>query len=172
MPEARDRERGKILSRAATIIEREQEWFAQLHTLDSGKSIREWRLDVEECAAVLDYYAGLADKLDGSIPPAGANGMTCVLLQSVGVVAPTLCSTDPSIRSSTPRGAGTAELIPDSMFIELEVCESRCVSGVLADRGRPRPRGRRSGLTAASRPWTGLRAARLTSRAGSPNILG
>ena len=86
-PKLGDRERGKILSRAATIIEREQERFAQLDTLDSGKPIGESRLDVEECAVVLDYYAGLADKLDGSIPPAGPDGMTFVLLEPVGVVA-------------------------------------------------------------------------------------
>ena len=86
-PGTPDRERGKILMRAAAILEREQERLALLDTLDCGKPIGESRLDVEECAIVLEYYAGLADKLDGSTPPAGPDGITFTIPEPVGVVA-------------------------------------------------------------------------------------
>ena len=79
--------RGKILMRAASIVEREVTRLANLESLDSGKPIAEALFDIEDCAALLEYYGGLAGKVDGSLPPAGPEGLTLVVHEPVGVVA-------------------------------------------------------------------------------------
>ena len=79
--------RGKILMRAASIVEREVTRLANLESLDSGKPIGEALFDIEDCAALLEYYGGLAGKVDGSLPPAGPDGLTLVVREPVGVVA-------------------------------------------------------------------------------------
>jgi acyl-CoA reductase-like NAD-dependent aldehyde dehydrogenase len=79
--------RGKILMRAASIVEREVTRLANLETLDCGKPIAEALFDIEDCAALLEYYGGLAGKVDGSLPPAGPDGLTMVVHEPVGVVA-------------------------------------------------------------------------------------
>lgn len=81
-----EHERGKILMRAASIVEREVARLAELESLDSGKPISEALFDIEDCAAVLEYYGGLAGKVDGSLPPAGPDGLTLVVHEPVGVV--------------------------------------------------------------------------------------
>ena len=75
------------MMRAASIIEREVTRLANLESLDSGKPIGEALLDIEDCSVVLEYYGGLAGKVDGSLPPAGPDGLTLVVREPVGVVA-------------------------------------------------------------------------------------
>ena len=82
-----EHERGKILMRAASIVEREVTRLANLESLDSGKPIGEALFDIEDCAVLLEYYGGLAGKVDGSLPPAGPDGLTLVVREPVGVVA-------------------------------------------------------------------------------------
>lgn len=79
-------DRGKVLARAAGIFERDLDDLARLESIDTGKPIAEALFDIEDCAAVLDYNAGLAGKIEGSMPPAGHDGITMVMHEPVGVV--------------------------------------------------------------------------------------
>jgi succinate-semialdehyde dehydrogenase/glutarate-semialdehyde dehydrogenase len=53
-------DRGVIISRAATILRRDREAFAQLATLEMGKLRGEALGEVDLCAAILEYYASNA----------------------------------------------------------------------------------------------------------------
>lgn len=58
-------ERGKILREAAKIIRRRVKDLATVEVMDTGKPFHEAVWDIEGCADVTDYYAGLAPTISG-----------------------------------------------------------------------------------------------------------
>jgi len=59
-------ERGKLLMKIATLIERDVDILASLETLDNGKAFSAAKgFDVTEAAACFRYYGGWADKISG-----------------------------------------------------------------------------------------------------------
>jgi betaine-aldehyde dehydrogenase len=79
-------ERGALLSRTADLLIRDREEIACLETLNTGKALRESRLDVDDVAAVFRYYAGLADKDVGRVVDAGSSTvLSRVVHEPVGV---------------------------------------------------------------------------------------
>jgi betaine-aldehyde dehydrogenase len=86
-PRTPERERGRILLRAADIVRRELERLAQMETTDSGKPIGESREDIAEVAFMFEYYGGWATKIYGEIPPVGPDAMSLVIKEPVGVAA-------------------------------------------------------------------------------------
>ena len=81
------RERGRILLRAATIVERDLEQLAEMETRDSGKPIGESREDIGEVAFMFEYYGGWATKVHGETIPLGPDAMSIVVKEPVGVAA-------------------------------------------------------------------------------------
>ena len=86
-PGTPERERGRILLRAAEIVNRELERLAQMEALDSGKPIVDARGDIAEVAFMFEYYGGWATKIHGDIPPVGPEAMSLVMKEPVGVAA-------------------------------------------------------------------------------------
>ena len=86
-PGTPERERGRILLRAAEIVNRELERLAQMEALDSGKPIVDARGDIAEVAFMFEYYGGWATKIHGDIPPVGPDAMSFVMKEPVGVAA-------------------------------------------------------------------------------------
>ncbi len=84
-PGTSERERGRILLRAAEIVSREHERLAQMESLDSGKPIGEAREDIAEVAFMFEYFGGWATKIDGEIPPVGPDALTLVVKEPMGV---------------------------------------------------------------------------------------
>lgn len=80
-------ERGRILTRTAALIRRDKERLARIETLDSGKPLRESLGDIETSAAYFEYYAGIADKLQGDTIPLGMDYVSFTLHEPVGVTA-------------------------------------------------------------------------------------
>ncbi|MCP5039268.1 MAG: aldehyde dehydrogenase family protein [Rhodobacteraceae bacterium] len=80
-------ERGRILTRTAALIRRDSERLAMIEVLDSGKPISEARGDVETTAAYFEYYAGMADKMQGDTIPLGPDFISLTLHEPVGVTA-------------------------------------------------------------------------------------
>ena len=60
-------ERGRVLERLASLIERDAEELARLETLDTGKTLEESRWDMADIAGIFRYFAGLADKDGGEV---------------------------------------------------------------------------------------------------------
>ncbi|MGH2660826.1 MAG: aldehyde dehydrogenase family protein [Actinomycetota bacterium] len=86
-PRTSERERGRILLRAADIARREHERLAELEALDSGKPIAEAREDIAEVAFMFEYYGGWATKIGGEIPPVGPDAISLVVKEPMGVAA-------------------------------------------------------------------------------------
>jgi aldehyde dehydrogenase (NAD+) len=62
-------ERGRILHRLSTLIEREAPRLAHLEARDVGKPISQARADVTACARYFEFYGGAADKVHGATIP-------------------------------------------------------------------------------------------------------
>ena len=86
-PRTSERERGRILLRAAEIVRREHERLARMETMDCGKPLAEARGDIAEVAFMFEYYGGWATKVHGEIPPVGPGALSLVVKEPVGVVA-------------------------------------------------------------------------------------
>jgi betaine-aldehyde dehydrogenase len=79
-------ERGRYLDRLAVAIETDREHLATLETADTGKTLRESRMDMDDIAGVVRYYAGLADKAAGEVVDAPTPGLRSVVFhEPVGV---------------------------------------------------------------------------------------
>ncbi|MHA1599401.1 MAG: aldehyde dehydrogenase family protein, partial [Alphaproteobacteria bacterium] len=79
--------RARILNRTAALIRRDAERLSIIETLDSGKPITESRGDIETAATYFEYYAGVADKLQGDTIPLGPDYISLTLHEPVGVTA-------------------------------------------------------------------------------------
>jgi aldehyde dehydrogenase (NAD+) len=80
-------ERGRILQRAATLLEQHQEELIEIESLDAGKPLAAVRR--QDMAAVIDtvrYYAGWCDKITGQVIPARPDALTYTVREPVGVV--------------------------------------------------------------------------------------
>jgi aldehyde dehydrogenase (NAD+) len=80
-------ERGRVLQRTAAIIRRDAARIAFVESLDSGKPLREAKGDVETTARYFEYYAGIADKLQGDTIPLGMDYLSFTLHEPVGITA-------------------------------------------------------------------------------------
>jgi betaine-aldehyde dehydrogenase len=79
-------ERGRLLGRLADAIEADREQLASLETDDTGKTLVESRMDMDDIAGVVRYYAGLADKDGGEVVDAPIPGLRSeVRREPVGV---------------------------------------------------------------------------------------
>jgi aldehyde dehydrogenase (NAD+) len=81
-------ERGRILQRAAALLEEHQEELIELESRDAGKPLASVRR--QDMAAVIDtvrYYAGWCDKITGQVIPARPDALTYTVREPVGVVA-------------------------------------------------------------------------------------
>ncbi|HEV7931633.1 MAG TPA: aldehyde dehydrogenase family protein [Actinomadura sp.] len=81
-------ERGRTLSRIADLLQRDREPIARAESLDTGKTLKEGRIDVDDVTAVFRYYAGLAGTHAGRMVDAGApNVISRIVHEPVGVCA-------------------------------------------------------------------------------------
>ena len=99
-------ERARILSRTAALIRRDAERLSTIETLDSGKPISESRGDIETSATYFEYYAGVADKLQGDTIPLGPDYVSLTLHEPVGVTAHVIPWNFPLV--TTARGVAPA----------------------------------------------------------------
>ncbi|WP_336939816.1 (Z)-2-((N-methylformamido)methylene)-5-hydroxybutyrolactone dehydrogenase [Acinetobacter pittii] len=81
-------QRGKLLYKLADLIEKTAPQLAQIETSDTGKIIRETSSQIAYVAEYYRYYAGIADKLEGSFLPIDKADMQAwIVREPVGVVA-------------------------------------------------------------------------------------
>ena len=80
-------ERGRILNRTAALIRQDAVRLARIETLDCGKPLREAKGDIETAARYFEYYAGIADKMQGDTIPLGPDYVSFTLHEPIGVTA-------------------------------------------------------------------------------------
>ncbi|HET6259928.1 MAG TPA: aldehyde dehydrogenase family protein [Pseudonocardia sp.] len=79
-------DRGALLRRVADLLVRDKEQIARTETLDTGKTLVESRIDVDDVTAVFRYYADLAGKDAGRIVDTGQpHVLSRVVAEPVGV---------------------------------------------------------------------------------------
>jgi acyl-CoA reductase-like NAD-dependent aldehyde dehydrogenase len=80
--------RARLLRQVGDIIARDADYLAELETRDTGKLAREMRGQLATIPEWFYYFAGLADKLEGTtIPSDKANFLVYTRREPVGVVA-------------------------------------------------------------------------------------
>ena len=82
-------ERGRLLQKAASLIEKHSEELAQLITLENGKPLWEARKEVGTAVSWTEYYAGWTTKMLGDTIPVSLPGqfLNYTIREPLGVVA-------------------------------------------------------------------------------------
>ena len=81
-------ERGDLLRRVADLLVRDREELARTECLDTGKTVKEGRIDVDDVVSVFRYYADLADKDAGRVVDTGnPDAISRIVHEPVGVCA-------------------------------------------------------------------------------------
>jgi aldehyde dehydrogenase (NAD+) len=80
------RKRGRLLFKAADLLEGRLDEFARLETAHNGKTLFESRIELNMTVATLRYYAGWADKLTGDTLPVDGPFFVYTLREPIGVV--------------------------------------------------------------------------------------
>ncbi|CAM5350347.1 aldehyde dehydrogenase family protein [Streptomyces chartreusis] len=81
------RHRADLLLRVRDLLLRDKEDIARSETLDTGKTLTEGRIDVEDVANAFRYFAELAGKDGGRVVDVGPDVLSRVVYQPVGVCA-------------------------------------------------------------------------------------
>lgn len=81
-------DRGRILYRMAELVRKHEEEFIAMESIDAGKPLAAVRRqDMPAAIDTLAYYAGWADKINGSVIPTRPGALTYTVREPVGVVA-------------------------------------------------------------------------------------
>lgn len=80
--------RGALMRRLADLLAENAGRLAEIETIDNGKLIAEMSLQMRYIPQVLHYYAGIADKIEGTVPAIERPGLfTYTRKEPLGVVA-------------------------------------------------------------------------------------
>lgn len=108
-------ERGRIMLRVAAALESNAHELARIESLDNGKPLRGALADVALAARYFEYYAGLADKLQGETIPIGEAYHSYTRLEPYGVtghIVPWNAALQQAARSVAPAvAAGNTAVI-------------------------------------------------------------
>ncbi|WP_214327945.1 aldehyde dehydrogenase family protein [Nonomuraea sediminis] len=80
------RERGALLFRVADLLERDRDAFARAESGDTGKRLVESEYDIDDCAASLRYFAGVAGTDAGRVVDTGRDdAISRIVHEPIGV---------------------------------------------------------------------------------------
>ena len=77
--------RGRLLTKLTSLIRENSDQLARLETLSQGKTLRESKGDVAWAARAFEYWAGLADKVEGETIPVPPRRLNYTLREPLGV---------------------------------------------------------------------------------------
>jgi len=80
-------DRGALLWRMGDVLEARADALIRLEVLNTGKPLREAKIDLREAVDAFRYYAGWTTKLHGETLPVRGNVLNYTLREPVGVVA-------------------------------------------------------------------------------------
>ncbi len=80
-------ERGETVRRVAELVSERAGELAELECRDQGKPLSQARSDIESAARYFTYYAGAADKLEGTSVPVGTGQVDYTVREPYGVSA-------------------------------------------------------------------------------------
>ena len=86
-PKLFPRERAKYLKAIANQLRENAELLGKVETIDTGKLFKETKTQANYIAEYYDYYAGLADKVEGTVLPIDKHNMQVITTRvPIGVV--------------------------------------------------------------------------------------
>jgi acyl-CoA reductase-like NAD-dependent aldehyde dehydrogenase len=80
-------QRGRILFRLGALLREHGDELARLECLDNGKPLKEAKGDVAYAAWTFEYFAGMADKVQGETIPVPGERFSYTRLEPLGVTA-------------------------------------------------------------------------------------
>ena len=87
-PKLFPRERAKYIKAIANQLRENAELLGKIETIDTGKLFRETKTQANYIAEYYDYFAGLADKIEGTVLPIDKPDMqTITTREPIGVIA-------------------------------------------------------------------------------------
>ena len=87
-PKLLPRERGKYLRAIADKLRKNAELLGKIETIDTGKLFRETKKQANYIAEYYDYYAGMADKVEGTVLPIDKPNIQAITTRvPIGVIA-------------------------------------------------------------------------------------
>ena len=87
-PKLLPRERGKFLRAIGNKLRENAELLGKIETIDTGKLFRETKKQANYIAEYYDYYAGLADKVEGTVLPIDKPNIQAITTRiPIGVIA-------------------------------------------------------------------------------------
>ena len=87
-PKLLPRDRAKFLRAIADHLRKNAEMLGEIETIDTGKLFRETKQQATYIAEYYDYYAGLADKVEGTVLPIDKPNVQAITTRiPIGVVA-------------------------------------------------------------------------------------
>ena len=86
-PKLFPKERAKYLKAIANQLRENAEHLGKIETIDTGKLYKETKMQANYIAEYYDYYAGLADKVEGTVLPIDKANMQVITTRvPIGVV--------------------------------------------------------------------------------------
>lgn len=132
-------ERSRVLHRTSRLLLDRLEEIAELESRDTGKPLRQARADVRVAARYFEFYAGLADKLDGRSIPLSPSFIDWTVREPHGVcglIIPWNYPLQIGARSLAPAlGAGNAVVLKpaeEAPLTALVLCELLVEAGLPA----------------------------------------
>lgn len=102
-------DRGRMIRRLSALVAENAEALAVAETTDNGKLLREMRSQMKSLPDWFDYFAGLADKIEGTTPPdPKPNMFAYTRREPVGVVGAILPWNSPLLLMSMKLAPGLA----------------------------------------------------------------
>ena len=81
-------DRGNFLRAIANKLRENAEQLGKIETIDTGKLFRETNMQANYIAEYYDYYAGLADKVEGTVLPIDKPNIQAITTRiPIGVIA-------------------------------------------------------------------------------------
>ncbi|MER9751746.1 aldehyde dehydrogenase family protein [Mesorhizobium sp. M0140] len=125
--------RAEMMTRIASEIRNRVEDGAYIGCLESGKPLGAARAEFEEAARYFEYYAGMADKIEGSAIPLGHRYLDYTIREPYGIslqivpwnFAPSICarSLAPALAAGNAVIVKSPELTPLAMIVLFEAME-------------------------------------------------
>ncbi|WP_405123659.1 aldehyde dehydrogenase [Pseudomonas sp. M20] len=121
-------ERGKIMRRIGDLTLENADRLAELEVRDNGKLLAEMRGAISNVAEIWYYYAGLADKIQGSVMPIEKEGIVAMTTREpVGVVLALTAWNAPlnflALKCAPALAAGCAVVVKPSEFSSVSSLE-------------------------------------------------
>lgn len=132
-------QRGKVMRRIGDLVKQNADQLAEMDVRDNGKPFVELRNQMHFSAEYWYYYAGLADKLEGSyVPVETPDVFAFTIREPVGVVAALTAWNSPvqflTIKSAPALAAGCAVVVKPSEFASVSTLE---FAGLTKEAGLP-----------------------------------